>query len=204
MASRQAAPLPTVQRCNRSADEASQRSSASDTGPRRRGSEVVQLRWWHAERALVGRGLLGCGSGPDGRRVDAGRQLAAAIRPGRRYGQCAGRAGRGRPVGDDADIRGGRRLLRPDRARAAAGRDRRAADPDHRGRRGHASGGEPGARGRCLPVAAHYLGIDRARGCDCLACRGLAAGQWRSVGPTARGSRSDRRGAARLGHVVRR
>jgi len=109
-----------------------------DAGPCRRVSEEVQLRWWHAGRALVGRGLLGCGSGPDGRRVDGGRYLAAAIRSGGRYGQCAGRAGRGRPVGDDADVRGGRRLLRPNRARAAAGRDRRAADPDHRGRRGHA------------------------------------------------------------------
>lgn len=54
-----------------------------------------------------------------------------------------------------------------------------------------------------LPVGAHYLGIDRAGGGDCLACRGLAAGQLCSMGPEARGGRRGRRGAARSVYLVR-
>ena len=78
------------------------------------------------------------------------------------------------------------------------------ADPDLRGRCGHAGGGESGTSGGCLPVGAHCLGVDRLGGSDRLARRGLAAGYRRSVGPAAPGRRRGRCGAARAGLVVRR
>ena len=88
-------------------------------------------------RTVVGRALLGRGPGAAGRRVDDCHPLAAAVlRPDERYGQRAGRFGRCRPVGDDADVPAGR-LLRC----------------DHRGRAGWP--GREGLRRRPGGMAAH-------------------------------------------------
>src|SRR5580700_9872836 len=95
---------------------------------------------------MVGCNLWGRGSGPADRRVDGRRRAAAAIRPGGRHGQRAGRDRRDRPVGHVPGLRPGRRLLHPDCAGAAVSENRRAADPDRRRDRGHAGRGQPGAR----------------------------------------------------------
>ncbi len=152
----------------------------------------------------MGRGFGGAGSGPDGRRVDDRRQPAAAIRSGRGHGQHAGRAGCDRPVGDDADVPAGRRLLHRHGARVAASRPNGAADPDRGRGRGHAGGGQPGTRRGRLSRAAHRRGVDRVRGAGHLACRGLAARVRRALDPAARRVRGGRRRAVRPRHVVRR
>jgi hypothetical protein len=151
----------------------------------------------------VGRGLRGRGSGLDGRRMDGGRRPATPIRPGSQHGQRARGAGRHGPMGDVADVRGGRGLLRRHGARAPVGPDYRPAGADRGGLRGHAGGGEPRARGGRLSVAAHYLGLDRAGGGDHLACRGLAPRARGALGSSARRGRCGRHRAPRSGRVVR-
>ena len=134
----------------------------------------VRLRWRSCGPCHGGAGLVGSGSGAANRRVDGGRRAAAALlqRGGGNYKRARG-AGRCRPVGHDAGIRGRGACfivtglaLRP---AAAPG----AGDPD-RGRRRPAGRGEPRARqGRF--AAACSVGSGRVRRPDGLAGRGLAA-----------------------------
>ena len=163
------------------------------------------LRCGHAERAVVGRPLLGRGPGAAGRRMDDCRHVAAAIfRPGYRYGERTRRCGGCQPVADDGDVPGGRYLRRDHRTRAQAGQRSRASYPGGGGRGGHAGRGLSPAGWRRWLAAARDLGVGRLRRARGLAGWGMAAWPRGAVGAAAGGVCRCRRSACLPPGVVRR